>query len=77
MGLEHRTPTAIITLTELKSKSGEAHVWIVRGKRRCVHSFIKHFLCSGHFLSSCLFSKALQVFATVRLEVLMALQGWI
>lgn len=35
VGLEHRTPTAIVTLTEVKKTTGEAHVWLVRGKKRC------------------------------------------
>ncbi|BDA42286.1 hypothetical protein COCOBI_03-1730 [Coccomyxa sp. Obi] len=34
VGLEHRTPTATITLTEVKKTTGEAHVWLVRGKKR-------------------------------------------
>ena len=53
MGLEHRTPTAVITLTELKSSTGEAHVWIVRGKRRCVPCAIDAIVCSLQLYLPC------------------------
>lgn len=33
-GLEYCSGSALVTLKELKSTSGEAHVWLVRGKRR-------------------------------------------
>jgi hypothetical protein len=34
VGLQRRTSSALVTLTKLKSAKGEAHVWLVCGKRR-------------------------------------------
>lgn len=66
VGLEHRTESAVITLTELKSTKGEAHVWIMRGKKRsdlCTAAAHMH----AHVHSPC--TRPLQLFVTIKVLV--------
>ena len=34
VGMQHRTPSGIVRVSTLTSASGEAHVWILRHKKR-------------------------------------------
>jgi hypothetical protein len=44
-GLSH----APLTKLEVKDVTGDAHIWIVRGKKRCAAFYFKHFVsCTVH-----------------------------